>query len=523
MSQSPSRRTRVASVFALFALALAVLAGCGGSDDGGGGGGGDGHSFGGTAYPGVDVANTRTVQGSPITRDSVTSLGVAWKLPLTAQGSFGSYASTPVIVNGVAYLQDLESDVQAVALDSGEVLWKKRYGEVDLGPNGVVVAEGKVFGATASAAFALDQETGKQLWSVPLVKDSSSEAISIAPGYSDGLVYVSTVPATADAQYPGGGAGVLYALEAKTGKEAWHFDTVPRSLWGDRKQNSGGGLWYPPSFDEQGAVYIGTGNPAPFPGTPSDPWGKSRPGPNLYTNSMVKLDAKTGKMDWYYQQTPHDLYDWDFQNPPILITAKGRELAIGSGKSGIVTAIDPQTGKPVWSTPVGKHNGHDDDGLLAMRGEYSKLKGGLIYPGYLGGVIAPPAANDTTVFVPVVNAPITVTDGVGITGAEGSGPPGELVALDAASGKEVWDAQFEGPAYGPPVVVNDLVFAASYEGIVHAYDVKTGGEVWQGQLPAGINGGIMVSGDTLLAPAGLALAEGQQPQVVAYRLGGEGE
>src|SRR5690606_26514815 len=131
---------------------------------------------------------------------------------------------------------------------------------------------------------------GKELWSVPLVKVPSKEAISIAPGYSDGLVYVSTVPATPDSQYPGGGVGVVYALDAKTGKEAWHWDTVPRSLWGDKKQNSGGGLWYPPSFDEAGFMYVGTGNPAPFPGTPSDPWGKSRPGPSLYTNSVVKLD-----------------------------------------------------------------------------------------------------------------------------------------------------------------------------------------------------------------------------------------
>jgi outer membrane protein assembly factor BamB len=524
MSQSPSRSTRVATVFAVFALALAVLAGCGGSDDGGGGdGGGESYGFDGTGYPGVDVANTRAVQGSPINRDSVSGLGIAWKLPLTAQGSFGAYASTPVITEGVVYLQDLESNVQAVALDSGEVLWKKRYGEVDLGPNGVVVGEGKVFGATATAAFALDQETGKELWSVPLVKDESKEAISIAPGYSDGLAYVSTVPATSDAQYPGGGVGVLYALDAKTGKEAWHFNTVPPSLWGDKKQNSGGGLWYPPSFDEKGSVYIGVGNPAPFPGTASDPWGKSRPGPNLYTNSVVKLDAETGKMDWFYQQTPHDLYDWDFQNPPILISSKGRELAIGSGKSGIVTALDAQTGKPVWSTPVGKHNGRDDDGLLAMRGEYSKLKDGILYPGYLGGVIAPPAANATTVFVPVVNSPVTVSKGVTITGAEGSGAPGEIVALDVATGKEVWDAQFEGPAYGPPVVVNDLVFATSYEGIVHALDVKTGGEVWTAQMPAGINGGIMASGDTLVIPAGLALAEGQKPKVAALKLGAEGE
>ena len=71
-------------------------------------------------------------------------------------------------------------------------------------------------------------------------------------------------------------------------------------------------------------MYFGVGNPAPFPGTTEYPWGSSRPGPNLYTNSLVKLDAKTGKLQWYYQVTPHDIYDWDFQNPPILAKVNGQ-------------------------------------------------------------------------------------------------------------------------------------------------------------------------------------------------------
>jgi outer membrane protein assembly factor BamB len=514
MSKLHSRGFRVSGALALFAIALAVLAGCGGSDDGGGE-----RSFSGEAYPGVDTANTRYVKGS-IDRGSVGSLAVAWKVPLTAESTFGSYASTPVVTEGVIYSQDLESNVQAIDLESGEVLWTKRYEQPTGGPNGVAVADGKVFGATASDAFALDQETGKQLWTTPLIKNEGSEAVDMAPSYSEGLVYISTVPAIQASEYPGGGVGVLYALDAKTGKEAWHFNTVPPSLWGDKQQNSGGGLWYPPSFDDEGFMYFGTGNPAPFPGTPTDPWGKSRPGPNLYTNSMVKLNAKTGKMEWYYQQTPHDLYDWDFQNPPILVTANGRDLAIGSGKSGIVTAVDRKTGKPVWSTPVGTHNGRDDDGLLAMRGEYSKLKNGLVYPGYLGGVIAPISANSTTVFVPIVNSPVTVSEGIQLGGAEPEGPAGELVALDIATGKETWDAQFEGPAYGATTATNDLVFATSFEGFVHAFDAKTGGEVWQAQLPAGTNSGVTVDGETLVAAAGVPLAEGQKPQIVAYQLGG---
>ncbi len=172
----------------------------------------------------------------------------------------------------------------------------------------------------------------------------------MAPGFSDGMVYVSTVPVNANESYEGGGVGVLWALDAKTGKKRWHFDTVPTSLWGNPKVNSGGGLWYPPAFDGKGSMYFGVGNPAPFPGTGKYPFGSSRPGPNLYTNSLVKLDTKSGKLDWYHQVTPHDIYDWDFQGPPILMKAGGKQVVVAAGKSGIVLAADPKTGKVLWQT-----------------------------------------------------------------------------------------------------------------------------------------------------------------------------
>jgi len=278
--------------------------------------------FTGSGYPGVDLANTREVSG-PIDGSSVSDLEVAWTLPLTGESTYGSYASTPIVSKGVIYSQDLASNVQAIALESGEVQWEKSYEDPSHGPNGLVVADGRVYGATASEAFALDQETGKEVWSTPLVRNSS-ESIDMAPGYNDGLVYVSTVPVTVNETYGAGAVGILWALDGKTGKKVWHFDTVPRNLWGNPDVNSGGGLWYPPSFDGKGSIYIGTGNPGPLPGTSQHPWGSSRPGANLYADSMVKLDEKTGKMDWYYQQTPHNIYDWDFQNPPVLVDAGGR-------------------------------------------------------------------------------------------------------------------------------------------------------------------------------------------------------
>jgi outer membrane protein assembly factor BamB len=471
----------------------------------------------GDGYPGIDTSNTREAK-SAIDTSTVSNLEVAWTLPLTAKSSFGSYASSPVIANGVIYSQDLESNVEAINLESGEVLWSKNYNAPDVGPNGVVVAGGRVFGATPTSAFALDQKTGKEIWSVELAQNEH-EGIDMAPGYHDGLVYVSTVPLNVSANYEGGGAGVLWALDAKTGEKKWRFNTVPPDLWGNRSLNAGGGLWYAPSFDSEGSMYFGVGNPAPFAGTAKFPWGSSRPGANLYTNSAVRLDAKTGKMDWYHQQVPHDIYDWDFQNPPILVDAGGKQLAIGSGKVGYAVALDSKTGKVVWERPVGTHNGHDEDPIYALNREYSKLKeGDEVFPGQLGGVIAPPSTDGSSVFVPIVNHSLSVSE-QGIS--ESSAMTGEIAALDVKTGAIKWRHKFPAAAFGGTTVSNDLVFATTFDGIVHAFDTSSGAEVWEASLPAGANSGVMISGNHLIAPAGIASAEGQTPEIVAYSLPGE--
>jgi outer membrane protein assembly factor BamB len=505
----PSLLNWRAPLLAAALAAVVIAAGCGGSSS-------PDPKLGGTAYPGADTASSRYFQ-SPIEGANAAGLKLAWQLPETAQGNYGAVSATPAITGGVAYSQDLESNVEAISLDDGRVLWTAKLDDPDQGPNGVTVAGDRVFGATASRAFALDQETGEMLWSVPLA-EGANQAIDMAPGYHDGLVYVSTVPTLPNSEYRGGSVGVLWALDAKTGRKRWHFDTAPPSLWGDKEDNAGGGLWYPPSFDSRGGMYFGTGNPVPFPGTASEPWGASRPGPNLYTDSMVKLDARTGKLDWYYQQTPHDVYDWDFQDPPILASAGGRELAIGAGKSGVVVALDAETGKPVWKRPVGRHNGHDEDDLLAMRGEAAKIKGGEVFPGTLGGVIAPMAANQTTVFVPVVDHALTVTGGSEV--GESPGLTGELVALSLRSGAVRWKKSFPAAAFGAPAATNDMVFVATFDGVLRGFDAGGGGEVWQARLPAASNTGIAIGDETMVVPAGLPVAEGQQPAIVAYRVGG---
>src|SRR5262249_27665669 len=158
--------------------------------------------------------------------------------------------------------------------------------------------------ATPSSAFALDARTGGVLWSTGLARHPG-DAIDMAPGYADGTVFVSTAVAGA------GAVGTLWALDATTGRAKWTWRQVPADLWGRPDVNSAGGMWHPPAFDGHGAAYVSIANPLPFPGTHEGPWGGTRPGPNRWTNSIAKLDARSGRVLWARQVLQHDLYDWD--------------------------------------------------------------------------------------------------------------------------------------------------------------------------------------------------------------------
>jgi outer membrane protein assembly factor BamB len=314
---------------------------------------------------------------------------------------------------------------------------------------------------------------------------------------------------------------VLWALNDATGAVKWKFDTVPPSLWGDPDVNSGGGLWYPPSFDAAGNLYVDVANPAPFLGTPDDPWGSSRPGANLYTDSLVKLDSRTGKVMWYHQVLPHDIYDWDVQDSPVVTNAGGRPVVLATGKIGFVYEFDQRTGQLLWKTSVGIHNGHDNDDLLAMSGQFSKLPQlpVTLFPGALGGVPAPAAADDSTAYVAVNNLSVTWTN---------QEPPpvfpaftagkGEVVALDLVTGKIKWDVPLDQSPYGATTVVNDLVFTTTFDGTVYALNKHTGAVVWQAKLPAASNAPVAVNGDTLYAGAGWTEDSTQKAAIVAFRL-----
>jgi alcohol dehydrogenase (cytochrome c) len=491
----------------------------------------------GWALPGGNLANTRDV-ASPISSSNVSTLGVAWCVPVQSTGTRGAaglsdgYATTPVVVNGVAYLQDLESNVMAIRLATGKVLWTRDYNSANGGPDGVNVVGGTVYAATNHAAVALAAATGRQLWSRTLT-GNDREGIDMAPGYHDGTVYVSTVPVNPDkGQYLGGAKSTLWALSAATGVPEWSWDEV-QSLWGNPGLNSGGGLWDPPSFDSQGNLYIGISNPGPIgqTGWPRGyPWGTSRPGPDLYTDSVVKLSPH-GRLLWYYQLTPHDLYDWDLQNSPVLSTAHGQPVVIDGGKAGILIELSARTGKLLWKLPVGVHSGHENDGLRtenAAPAAHIPLPARFsLEPGVFGGVESQLASNGSTIFAAVndLAVPMTVKGVAESSKAFEASIPratGEMIAVNQDTGKIEWDDKLPSSPYGAATVTNNVVFTTTFNGDLYAFNAATGAVLLRTPLSAGTNAPVAVDGDYVIAGAADAMSKGQQSLIIAYKLGASG-
>ena len=513
---------------ALFLTAtVAALGGCGGSDESAvpDGAPSEASEFAEEwPTPNGDLANRR-VATSEIDSGNVDDLGVAWTVPIQGAGDFGNYASTPIIADGVVYTQDLTSNVKAIDLETGDVMWSKDYDATSVGPNGLTIGYGKVFGATSDFAFALDVDTGDEVWRSEKLTRNANEGIDMAPAVFDETLYVSTVPGNSKSFYKGNGAGVLWALDAETGDARWKFWTVPENLWSSEHTqiNSGGGLWHPPAFDDNGDVYISVANPAPWPGTTALPWGESRPGPNLFTNSVVKLNREDGKEIWHHQVLAHDVYDWDLQLPPILVDDGDRSLVLAGGKVGYVYAIDADDGSLVWQTPVGQHNGHDKDNEIALEGSYDRMPKlpQTVLPGILGGIETQMAADGGVVFAPIVNIPTVFQSQVKYDLEIPKGT-GEMVALNISDGSQKWKHELAQPAYGAATVSNDLVFTTTFEGKLIALDRDTGNVVWEEQMPAGTNATVAIVGDTLLTAASFPQAAGQKPVIIAYRLGATG-
>jgi outer membrane protein assembly factor BamB len=463
-----------------------------------GGGGGGGPS--GWPLPNLDLASTRALTTSTITRSNVGSLHVAWRfrfhIPLVDSGAM---TATPVVSGGRVYIQDMRSNVYALDLASGRLVWRRSFGYTNPGPNGVAVAGGRVYGATDSSVFALSAATGHLLWTQDIVTPTA-RFVDVAPQVAGGIVYSATIG------LPPAGRGILYAIDAQTGRVRWKLDTI-KGRWAVPSEAGGGGAWYPPSIDG-GTVFWGTANPYPYGGTRRYPNGAAFAGAALYTDSLLAVDAASGSLAWYDQVTPHDVRDHDFQLPPVLASSGGRPAVFGAGKSGLAVAWDRATHERLWQTPVGVHR--NDTGPLPPHRV-------PVCPGLYGGVETPMAYAYGRLFLPVVNlcVPGSAYGYQDLSTVDPSRGTGELVALDAATGTQVWSRKLPQPDFGCATVADGVVFTSTFDGAIYGLDTRSGSVLWKTILPAGVNACPSLTSRWLLVPAGIARHRGGPTELVA--------
>ncbi|HEY2716470.1 MAG TPA: PQQ-binding-like beta-propeller repeat protein [Solirubrobacterales bacterium] len=493
------------------------------------------------SMPNGDQYNHR-VANSEIDSENVGQLGVAWTLPITATlkdgyvpaAKYGYFASTPVIdENGVAYFQDADSNVFAVNLETGQEIWKREYSLPNEGPNGVTVADGVVYGCTSMSCFALDSETGEEIWQserltiteaegkakLPAAKaagaDTSTkgitakgQGINFAPQVHNGVVFVST-----SGQITGGEA---IALDAASGAVLWRTNETKEPA--DRAAGGPagtGGAWNAPAIGPEGTVFLGIGNPYR-----SDNQAIDTPTELLYNDSTIALDPKSGEVKWYMQAVPNDFYDWDMQISPVYSEEAGKPIVLDAGKMGQVYAMDPKSGELLWQVPVGIHNGHDEDGKLALEGKYHPAGYPYkVYPGIFGGVETNMAVDEGVAYVVTVNSYQERKDPNSFIGGTQSfkSSAGAIAAIAVASGKKLWEEELPSIPLGAATVSNDMVFTTLYDGTVVGVSRRSGKILWEEKLPSGSNSPLVIEGDTLIAIASVFGEE--KPQIVAYRLG----
>jgi alcohol dehydrogenase (cytochrome c) len=459
-----------------------------------------------------------------ITPANVRNLEMKW---LFQDQVFGSWESSPIVLDGVMYLTQRPNDVLAIDARTGRIFWIYKYeGSPDFkvccGANnrGLAMLGHTLFMGTLDAhLLAIDSRTGKAVWNTKVAEFAHGYSLSLAPLVVKDKVIVGV----------GGGEygirGFIAAYDAATGKEAWRFHTVPEpgdpgsETWsGDAWKTGGGSIWVTGTYDPAlNLTYWGTGNPGP------DFNPAQRPGDNLYTNSVVALDADTGKLRWHFQFTPGDRYDWDSTQVPVLVDTAWRgapaKLLMLANRNGFFYVLDRVTGKFLLGKPFTKQNwasGLDENGRPIQtpqpagattwpgqqgatnwyspsysprtglfyistwedfggvyRSQQSPYKPGGNFMG--GGFRATPPVPDAPVPPNIRRGPINIwTD---------AAAHGSVVALDPATGDRKWTfPMYDLTDAGILTTASDLLFTGGREGYFQALDARTGALLWKANL-----------------------------------------
>jgi alcohol dehydrogenase (cytochrome c) len=301
-----------------------------------------------------DLQGTRYSSLTQITPQNANTLKKVCSAPLKEQGPF---QGEPLIVAGTIYVETAH-DTYAIDGKTCALKWSSTYTPVarEVFPvdRGAALVDGKLIRGTPDGhLLALDASSGKTLWNVKVGNGNKGEFLSSAPIVWNGTVYEGVAGAD------WGVMGRMFAFDPANGKVKWTFTTIASGNDPNAKswpsaaaaQKGGGGLWTSYTLDPaSGTLFIPVSNPAP------DFAGTLRNGANLYTNSVVALDANSGTMKWFVQTLPHDVHDWDMAAPPVFFTASNGKTMIGAAsKDGQLYGIDATTHKIVYTTPEVRH------------------------------------------------------------------------------------------------------------------------------------------------------------------------
>ena len=462
---------------------------------------------------------------------NVKTLEMKWVLQNQV---FGAWQSTPLVVDGIMYLTQRPNDVLAVDAQTGRAFWQYRYtnspdARVCCGSNnrGVAILGDTLYMGTLDAHLvAIDAKNGRPLWNVTVGEPKLGYSITMAPLVVKDKVLVGV----------GGGEygirGFIAAYDAKTGREAWRFYTIPgpgepgHETWkGDAWKTGGGSIWVTPSYDPAlNLTYWGVGNPGPD-------WNSDqRPGDNLYTDSVVAIDADTGQLKWHFQFTPNDTYDYDAVQIAVLadITWLGKPLRalMWANRNGFFYVLDRATGRFLSGVPFVKVNwaSHLDERGRPV--QTPQPPGEPTWPGNQGGTnwYSPSFSPRTGLFyvsawegyasiyrkehqeyvpgrnfsgggfrvlTPVPGAPaVRIGRTTPINNWTDAVGHGAVLAIDPNTGTTKWKfAQFDVTDSGILTTATDLLFTGGREGYFYALDARTGAELWSASL-----GGQIVNG-----------------------------
>ena len=484
---------------------------------------------------GRDYYEARHSPLDQVNKSTVDSLGLSWYINL---GTKRGIEATPIVANGIMYFTGPWSKVYAVDLRKREVIWEydpevpKEWGEkvcCDVVNRGVAIYNGLViFGTLDGRLMALEDDSGKLVWEVTTVDQSKPYSITGAPRIVKGKVIIGNGGADL------GVRGYVTAYDAGTGKEEWRFFTVPGNpedgfendamkkaagTWTGEwwKFGGGGTAWDAFAYDpELNLLYVGTGN--------GSPWNRDRRSPgggdNLYLSSILALNPDNGEMQWYYQTTPGDTWDYTATQHIILadivIDDKPRKVLMQAPKNGFFYVLDRTNGELISADNYVYANWAERVDLTTGRPietEYARYPdiNALIAPGARGGHNWQPMAfNPTTglVYIPAredalwygqeANWSFANDSRSWNTGIE-SNPDnenkldsaannfyGKLIAWDPVEQKEVWHVKEESAWNSGVLSTGDLVFKGNGQGFFSAYDAQNGEEVWSYDLKSGI-------------------------------------